>query len=235
MTAQIFLGELLSGSLWLTFFLCAGLAHAKTEFAAYRLVQGESVVDGGHRFGAHAHSLNYEAVSYKDPVYRKLAVLPFEDLASSADPVGLFRRVFNDYAMAMIVSLPESAPSPPSDLTNFHRLETFWTSLEIPIPVYFARHQDLSAAIGDSPVRLVLDKQPSNNLKQKLRLKTFSFRLDGTKAKTPTIGLFGFYDSFSLVPGLSTGRGNSTLSGVAALLHLAAKLRFLFEQNEQPE
>ena len=104
-----------------------------------------------------------------------------------------------------------------------------------PIPVYFARHQDLSAAIGDSPVRLVLDKQPSNNLKQKLRLKTFSFRLDGTKAKTPTIGLFGFYDSFSLVPGLSTGRGNSTLSGVAALLHLAAKLRFLFEQNEQPE
>ncbi len=87
-----------------------------------------------------------------------------------------------------------------------------------------------------------MDTQVSSTSQvSKIKLNSFNFRLEGTKskAKVPTLGIFSFYDSYSLVPGLSNGRINSTLSNVVTFLHLAEKLRFLFDEmkdeQRQPE
>lgn len=71
----------------------------------------------------------------------------------------------------------------------------------------------------------------------KFTLKTYSFRLEGlkSKGKMQTVGVFSFYDSYSLVPGLSSGQGNSTLTNMIAFLHLAEKMRFLFDEMKEEQ
>ncbi len=65
-------------------------------------------MEGGTKIGSHAFSLNYEAVHYRENVYRKMAVIPLDELVTSADPVGLFKKVFKDYAMAVLIVIPDT-------------------------------------------------------------------------------------------------------------------------------
>ena len=82
-----------------------------------------------------------------------------------------------------------------------------------------------------------MDAPLQANSISKFKLTTYSFRLEGLKAKgkIQSIGIFSFYDSFSLIPGLSNGQGNSTLTNVIAFLHLAEKMRFLFDEMKEEQ
>ena len=60
-----------------------------------------------------------------------MAIIPLQELLTVADPISLFKKLFDQYAMALLLVIPDTGELEDyKDLNpkNYQKLEAFWSS-----------------------------------------------------------------------------------------------------------
>ena len=113
------------------------VAMASIEFDAQRLIQ--YTTSEGETFGSLSSTLNFAASHYTGDIFRKVALIHFNELILSSDP-NFISKVFSKNPLSILFILPrdfESAGSTPN-MKLWEDVQMQLTGQAIDIPVYFS-------------------------------------------------------------------------------------------------
>ena len=214
-----------------------GTEKMEFEIRAFRLQQFESA---GKMHGSKAWKVLYEAVSLKESALRKCMVLKWRDLlASGVD----FEDKFSGAIGAVLVVIPaDAAALSEADRQAFLTVEQKFGQLRTELAVYFApdspslqallKSVALSAGRAKTAVQQLLNTMVADNFQigsassatsnlATAKVHNVVAQLNAAERAQPYLFIVAHYDTYGVIPGLTTG-ADSNGSGMAVLLELLA-------------
>ncbi|TKR95192.1 hypothetical protein L596_009391 [Steinernema carpocapsae] len=225
---------------------CTSFGSASTEnvelgFTAYRLQQFDLA---GNPYGSRTSKVAFEAVSLNTDTLRKSALVLWKDLVNRD-----LSAVFEKGAGAVVIVIPEDFAKF-TEKEDFRKFEKALWSIKTDLAVYVTRwNEDISALLSEVQTMSGHAASATQQLFKLLGGNTFQLYSSGSGAPTvtdksqhfnvigrlnahergvPTIVFVAHYDSYGMVPALSTG-SDSNGSGMVAILELMAVFQRFYD------